>query len=71
MNEPNLKEIVEKYLKENGYAGLTDCDECGCHIDDLMPCDAPNIFACIPGVNWPLIAKEQGVDHWIAPKGKD
>ena len=30
-------DIVEKYLKDNGYDGLCD-DECGCSIDDLMPC---------------------------------
>jgi hypothetical protein len=31
------KEIIIKYLKDNGYDGLYD-DDCGCGIDDLMPC---------------------------------
>jgi hypothetical protein len=45
-------EIIEKYLKDNGYAGLIeeDSDEpdiCCCEIDDLMCCGfAPNF--CVP-----------------------
>jgi len=39
----NIKQIVEAWLKANGYGGLcnTDCcyDGCGCLLDDLMPCD--------------------------------
>jgi hypothetical protein len=36
-NRINVKEIVEKYLKENGYHGLC-FDDCQCKLDDLMPC---------------------------------
>jgi hypothetical protein len=32
-----VKEIVIKYLKDNGYDGLYS-DDCGCMIDDLIPC---------------------------------
>ena len=42
-----VKEIVQEYLKQNGYEGLF-CDECGCEIDDLMPCDSP-IMDCKAG----------------------
>ena len=35
-----LKQIVQKYLKENNFAGLCN-DECGCGKDDLFPCDEP------------------------------
>jgi len=32
-------EIIEKYLKENGYDGLyNERYECGCEIGDLAPC---------------------------------
>ncbi len=33
----DCKEIIEEYLKKNGYDGLVG-DECGCCLDDLMPC---------------------------------
>jgi hypothetical protein len=32
--------IVSEWLKANGYDGLTN-NECGCLLDDLMPCDDP------------------------------
>ena len=38
-----VKEIVEQWLKKNGYDGLYLDDECGCifEYDDFMPCDEP------------------------------
>ena len=42
-----VKEIVEKYLKENKFEGLYS-SECGCDIEDLMPCGSL-IDKCIPG----------------------
>lgn len=36
----NIREIVKKYLEENGYDGLGG-DMCSCEKDDLMPCDNP------------------------------
>lgn len=34
-----VKEIVKKYLEENGFDGLC-CDRCsGCALGDLMNCD--------------------------------
>jgi hypothetical protein len=35
--EMNVREIVKQWLKDNGYDGLWS-DDCGCQIDDLMPC---------------------------------
>lgn len=37
----NLKEIVKKYLKENGYDGLFT-NLCECLLDDLMTCKCYN-----------------------------
>ena len=33
-----VREIVREYLVANGYDGLCN-DECGCDLDDFMPCD--------------------------------
>ncbi len=43
-------EIIQKYLKDNGYDGLAG-DECGCGFDNLATCDTP--LACNPGWKCP------------------
>lgn len=43
----NVKEIVIKYLKDNGYEGLCTTD-CGCEIEDLIPCNEC-FNGCCPG----------------------
>jgi hypothetical protein len=44
----NVKEILTKWLKDNGYDGLYSDFECGCALDDLCPCDG-DITCCEPG----------------------
>lgn len=39
---PSIHDIVQQYLKRNGYEGLCG-DECGCSIDDLFPCSGLNM----------------------------
>ena len=34
---PDVGDIVKMWLKDNGYSGLCG-EDCGCYIDDLMPC---------------------------------
>ena len=53
----NIRQIVERWLRSNKYDGLGD-DECGCEVDDLMPCDNPNIFTCAPGYKVPCPGPE-------------
>lgn len=49
----NVKEIIAKWLKDNGYDGLrSDGEECGCKVDDLFPCDGP-VDTCLPGYEGP------------------
>ena len=49
----NVKEIVEKYLKEYGYDGLYEPGECACVTADLMPCDSEAALNCLPGHIYP------------------
>ena len=42
-----IKDIIEKYLRENGYDGLAG-EDCGCGLDDLGPCGEPFPADCVP-----------------------
>ncbi len=75
----NVKEIVKKFLEDNGFDGLWSNDnECGCEISDLMPCGQVEENDCSPGVK---IVFEDGMcdgdcrgekGHWhIAPRALD
>ena len=43
----NLKEIAKEWLTQHLYHGLFT-DDCGCEVDDLMPCGSPS-ENCEPG----------------------
>jgi len=48
-----VREIVKEWLEKCGYDGLAG-DECGCPLDDLMPCEGfDNISSCVPAVKVP------------------
>lgn len=39
---PSIQEIIKIHLEQNGFDGLyNSAAECGCLLDDLMPCDHP------------------------------
>jgi hypothetical protein len=43
-------DILKRFLRRGGYDGLCHPDtECGCWLDDLVPCDGP-IDWCQPGI---------------------
>lgn len=45
----NIKEIIERHIKETGQDGLYNADaECACELADLMPCGG-DISTCAPG----------------------
>jgi len=59
----NVREITEKYLKDNGYDGLCDKDiECACKIGDLIPCcGSYDVSKCEAGH---LIKEECNGQYW-------
>lgn len=62
--------IVEQYLRAIGMDGLANSDaECGCHVDDLMPCSDPGM-GCEAARNDKARAKAEGLDYWMVPCGK-
>ncbi len=44
-----VKEILIEWLTEHGYSGLWNEDECGCGIDDFIPCNGEGSDGCQPG----------------------
>ena len=54
MANPTVKEMVKKYLEDNGYCGLYDDEkECGCDLNNLMPCHEPVLNDCKAGYKAP------------------
>lgn len=61
-----IKEIVEKYLTENGFDGLCHAyAACACRIGDLMPCDEPGVH-CEAGHEGPGDPDEE-IEFTIIP----
>ncbi len=66
----NVRDIVSKYLSENGYDGLFNGHgECGCGVNgcELMPCCQPSP-ECEPGYEHP---GDDEVDFYIMPNKLD
>lgn len=67
----NVREIVEGYLKSNGYTGLVyDWGECGCTIDDLAPCDGV-LSECEPGYKVTCTCEEHADFGWHVQGAKE
>jgi len=45
---PTVKEIVKDWLKSHNYDGLW-CEDCGCELTDLIPCQGDGIEMCRAG----------------------
>lgn len=54
------QEIIERFLRDNGYDGLVNVDwECGCGLDELVPCDG-SISGCEPAYRIKCPCDEKG-----------
>lgn len=64
-------DIIEKYLRENGYDGLYSPGECACKLGELAPCDSVTTecepgYLCSPeGTEW------EGKCDWIIRPKKE
>ncbi|WP_419600656.1 hypothetical protein [Thiolapillus sp.] len=67
---PDCRDMVAAYLRQSGFDGLF-CEECGCSVDDLMPCGENDwVWSCQAGYKKPgcTDACGQGCDFHIVPK---
>ena len=45
----DVSNIVREYLVAHGYDGLvSSVEQCGCGLDDFMPCTECDILHCLP-----------------------
>lgn len=48
-----IKNIVRAHLEANKFHGLCNSSiECGCALEDFMPCDEPSHTECKPAYKW-------------------
>lgn len=58
-----VKEIVKKYLEDNGFDGLWSEYDCACKKDNLMPCGGEDILNCEAGYLMPC-PEDCGEHDW-------
>lgn len=57
-----IRDIIVEHLRTNGFDGLWNADlECGCALDDLIPCMFDCTADCIAGYRIPCTCIENGV----------
>jgi hypothetical protein len=63
----SVEGIIKKYLRENGFDGLCNCEmECGCLLENLVPCDSLDEIHCEPGYRVSTPDKDGG--YIVSPK---
>ena len=65
---PDVLEILKQYLVDNGYDGLYR-DECGCFVDDLLPCVENDVGHCQAGYKGKVEFEGEMVDGIVPDKG--
>lgn len=51
------KQLLIDGLRAMGADGLC-CDDCGCGLDDLMPCSGEDVQQCVPAKARPMTPEE-------------
>ena len=64
-----VKKIVEDWLRQHGFPGLWDGEDCGCAGDDLFNCQSPS-DQCQPGYRIPCTCGGECTYH-IGPKREE
>jgi hypothetical protein len=67
---PNVKEILVEWLKAHGYDGLAGGwhrYNCGCGVDDLVPC-AASCDLCEPAYRVPCTCEDHEGFHYTTEK---
>ena len=60
-NRLTVLDIITAKLRELGADGLSDGEECGCGLDDLMPCGQWGLD-CMPAKAWKCADCGEGCD---------
>ncbi len=67
----NLKEIIRDWLVAHKCDGLCNEIECGCRLDDLMPCGNPGVDCVAARSGDPPDDADPDLDFWMYPIAKD
>ncbi|RLB94397.1 MAG: hypothetical protein DRH26_01375 [Deltaproteobacteria bacterium] len=68
MKTKSVSEILHDYMEENNFTGLCAEDgECGCCVDDLIPCESDYVGDCMVGYKIELEDDPEGFDFRIKP----
>ena len=63
----SVRQIVAKWLGDNGYDGLYEPGECACIVDDLAPCGSECFINCRAGYRSACDCDEEHEFH-IGPR---
>ncbi len=64
-----VQEIIENYLKENGFKGLVDGFlDCGCNLVDLFPCGDGCALLCEPAYRVECNCEDHNGHHYQKEK---
>ena len=67
----NVEQIVREYLETNGYDGLfNENGECGCDLEDFMPCGFQETLCVAGHKEKPAPDSEFADAEWVMVPGK-
>jgi len=63
-----VRDIIQGWLRDNGFDGLFNPGECACLIADLMPCE-DYIARCEPGYKGRCDLNDPNACEWCVEEG--